>query len=185
MTRRILTMLAIAMRLRFVLPTAQRADTPSNTDQTAQAATDMANAANKLLDALSADQKAKITIPFDDPERENWQYMPMARKGVPLKEFSADQQTLVTNLLKSGLSDDGYDRIDHIIHTLEPILHEQEKSDTRDPGAYYTTIFGTPGPAGNWGWRFEGHHITLNFTIHDGAVVSVLPMFAKRKRPPP
>jgi hypothetical protein len=83
----------------------------------------------------------------------------------------------VNALLKSALSDGGYQRIDHIIHTLEPILHDREKSDTRDPGAYYLTIFGTPGPTGNWGWRFEGHHITLNFTIHDGQVIGVLPMF--------
>lgn len=175
MTRRILTTLAIVM-FAFASLTA-RGDTPANNDQTAQAAADMANAANKLLDSLSPDQKAKIAIPFDDPERENWQYMPMPRKGVPLKEFSIEQQVLVNNLLKSALSDGGFQRIDHIIHTLEPILHEQEKSDTRDPGAYYTTIFDTPGQTGNWGWRFEGHHITLNFTIHDGQVVGVLPMF--------
>lgn len=175
MTWRILTMVAIGM---FAFgPVIARGEAAATNDQTAQAATDMADAANKLLDALSADQKAKIAIPFDDPERENWQYMPMARKGVPLKEFSGEQQELVNGLLKSALSDGGFQRIDRIIHTLEPILHEQEKSDTRDPGAYYTTIFGTPGSNGNWGWRFEGHHITLNFTIHDGQVVGVLPMF--------
>ena len=35
----------------------------------------------------------------------------------------------------------------------------------RDPEKYHLTVYGTPDPAKRWGWRFEGHHLSLNFTL--------------------
>src|SRR5262249_14020267 len=41
----------------------------------------------------------------------------------------------------------------------------------------FVSIFGTPGASGSWGWRVEGHHVSLNFTIVDGALVAATPQF--------
>ena len=46
----------------------------------------------------------------------------------------------------------------------------------RDPQWYFLSIFGEPGKKGKWGWRFEGHHLSMNFTLHDGVLVSATPM---------
>ena len=46
----------------------------------------------------------------------------------------------------------------------------------RDEGAYYIAIYGKPVENGVWGWSFEGHHISLNFTITDGHI-STTPRF--------
>jgi hypothetical protein len=48
----------------------------------------------------------------------------------------------------------------------------------RDPTKYFFTVFGQPSAAGNWGWRVEGHHISLHFLVSKGAVVASTPSFA-------
>ena len=47
----------------------------------------------------------------------------------------------------------------------------------RDPELYYLTIFGKPEDRGKWGWRIEGHHLSLNFTLEDGKIVAATPAF--------
>ena len=47
----------------------------------------------------------------------------------------------------------------------------------RDPGLYYLRIFGEPAAQGIWGWRFGGHHVSLNNLVVDGALVSTTPCF--------
>ena len=48
----------------------------------------------------------------------------------------------------------------------------------RDPSVYFFTVFGQPSATGNWGWRVEGHHISLHFAVSKGAVVASTPSFA-------
>jgi hypothetical protein len=42
---------------------------------------------------------------------------------------------------------------------------------------YYLSIFGSPTTNTTWGWRFEGHHLSLNCTLVDGKLFSVTPSF--------
>jgi hypothetical protein len=53
----------------------------------------------------------------------------------------------------------------------------EKQSPRRDPELYFFSIFGTPNPRGPWGWRVEGHHLSANFTINDGRVLSATPSF--------
>ncbi|MEW3591232.1 DUF3500 domain-containing protein, partial [Pseudomonas aeruginosa] len=46
----------------------------------------------------------------------------------------------------------------------------------RDPDRYYVSIFGTPGRF-PWGWRFEGHHLSLNVALPAAANIAVTPFF--------
>ncbi|MGJ8633890.1 MAG: DUF3500 domain-containing protein [Luteolibacter sp.] len=140
-------------------------------------ATEMATAATAFLTSLDKTQITKAHIPFVSEERENWGYVPRARNGLPLSELTAPQHALVNDLLKSALSETGLHKTNTII-ALEALLREIEKRPAlRDPGAYFTTIFGNPAPTGTWGWRFEGHHISLNYTIVDGKPASLTPSF--------
>jgi hypothetical protein len=60
---------------------------------------------------------------------------------------------------------------------LERILGELENNpEYRDPGQYFVSIFGTPSSEAPWGWRFEGHHLSLNFSTL-GAEIAVTPAF--------
>jgi hypothetical protein len=145
----------------------------------------MARAARGFLETLNDEQRAQTIFPFDHPERYNWHFVPLqdqnrkpTRKGLSLEAMNAKQRNAALELIRSGLSLDGFRRATTIM-SLEEILREQEKGGTlvRDPDWYFFTIFGDPGATGRWGWRVEGHHLSLNFTIENGQVVAATPMF--------
>jgi hypothetical protein len=171
------TFLAVTTLISLVAPAfAQEAPAQIGAGHAASAV--MAKAANSLLEKLSGDQKAKAVFQFGDEERKNWHFIPRERKGLPLKDMSPDQRTLAMELAKTGLSDEGYKKAT-LIMSLEGVLREMEKDTTgkRDPEKYYVSIFGTPGGKSPWGWRFEGHHLSLNYSSVAGAAPSMTPSF--------
>ncbi len=142
-----------------------------------QVATEMADATNAFIDSLDEEQKAKAVFPFESDQRENWGFVPRERKGLPLEEMNEKQTALVRSLLKTILSDSGQKKTDTIM-ALEAFLGEIEKRpDYRNPEAYFTSVFGEPSPTGTWSLRYEGHHLSLNYTVVDGKQVSVTPSF--------
>jgi hypothetical protein len=140
----------------------------------------MSEAANKFLETLSARQKAETQFLFDEQERYNWHYIPKNRKGISLNDLNDDNRKAAMNLLRTALSDTGYDKTLAIIK-LEAVLKEVEgrssNDDYRDPGKYYFSIFGKPVADSIWGWRLEGHHISLNFSTEHNRLVSGTPGF--------
>jgi hypothetical protein len=101
----------------------------------------------------------------------------MARQGLPLKDMNPAQHDLALALLRTGLSRAGMTRAEAII-SMELVLKELENGAARrNPTLYYVTIFGTPAADKSWGWRFEGHHLSFNFTIVDGEHVFFAPSF--------
>ena len=140
----------------------------------------MAAAADQFVQSLSASQKAKAQFSFDDEERYNWHYIPKQRNGIMLKELSTAQLNKAMALLRTGLSDTGYTRASSIIE-LETVLKEVEgrpaTDDYRDRGKYHFSVFGDPATDSIWGWRLEGHHISLNFSSANNQIVSGTPGF--------
>src|SRR5947207_2709852 len=147
-------------------------------DASGAVAGEMTAAANNFLATLTADQAAKATYPLSDKERFNWHFIPRERKGLSFKEMAPEQKHLATALLSTGLSHRGYLKASTIM-SLEQVLRdlEQGKGPTRDPELYFVTIFGKPGAHGTWGWRVEGHHLSLNFLLAEGNEISVTPSF--------
>ena len=115
---------------------------------------------------------------FDSPERLNWHFIPRAARALPIKELSPEQRRLAFGLIQSGLAASGFLKATTIM-SLEQILKELEKGSgpVRDPELYYLTIFGKPSDRGKWGWRVEGHHLSLNFVLEDGKIVAATPAF--------
>lgn len=138
----------------------------------------MATAADRLLATLSSEQSAKARYAYDAPERLDWHFIPRPRKGLPIKEMRSEQRALAFGLIESGLAGSGYLKATTIM-SLEAVLKEMEqgRGPTRDPELYYLTIFGNPSDRGKWGWRVEGHHLSLNFTIEDGKITAATPAF--------
>lgn len=141
-------------------------------------ASTMTEAANRFLASLTAEQKAKATFKFEDAERGNWFFVPIERKGLPLREMQPYQKHLASALLSAGLSQSGYMKAVSIM-SLEDVLKMMEKDDgeRRNPEKYYFSIFGTPGEDNTWGYRVEGHHISQNFTVVRGKVVDAPSFF--------
>jgi hypothetical protein len=137
----------------------------------------MTDAAKAYLTALTPEQRTRTQFAFDADERQNWHFIPLEepkpRKGVPLREMSSAQKHLAEALLVAGLSQQGVIKA-HTIMSLDQVLKDQEKGKgpERDPEKYYVSIFGDPSEQGTWGYRFEGHHLSFNFTIVNGKIAS-------------
>ena len=137
----------------------------------------MKSAADAFLGSLDDAKRAKAAFPFASDQRENFRFTPQTRTGLPLEDMDEAQQAAAMKLLEAALSEKGKLKAMQVI-TLEGVLLEMEKRpDFRDPGKYYVSIFGKPGDAKGWGWKFEGHHLALNYTVANGKEFSVTPSF--------
>ena len=151
--------------------------------QAPPAAAPMTDAAAKFLGSLDADQKKAAVFAYDDDHHAKWYFTPQqankqsTRKGLRLDKLTADQKAAAFTLLKSGLSASGYEQATTIV-SLENLLAELEPkgANTRNPDWYFVSLFGEPTSTGKWGWRFEGHHLSVNFTLEKGTVVASTPL---------
>ncbi len=143
-----------------------------------QTGSQMATAARRVVTSLDRDQLAAATFDFDSPERLNWHFIPRPRKGLSVKAMTPAQRSLTFGLIHTGLGAAGFLKATTIM-SLEQVLRDLEKGSglVRDPELYFLTLFGKPSDRGEWGWRIEGHHLSLNFTLKDGKIVSATPTF--------
>ena len=138
----------------------------------------MSTAADAFISSLSADQRARATFAFEDEQRLDWHFIPRPRKGIPFKELDATQRLLGNALMSAGLGQRGLIRVATIM-SLDAILREMEqgKGPVRDPELYFLSIFGDARSGKPWGWRVEGHHVSLNFTLLEGKYIASTPAF--------
>ncbi len=133
--------------------------------------------ADKFLSSLSPEQRAKAEKTFSDDYRKNWRFVPATREGINLGDLTPAQSILAADLLKSALSGQGFKKIE-TIKSLEDVLFELEGGNKgRDKRLYTFTFFGRPSLTEPWAWRYEGHHVSLNFTYRKGVLVSSTPQF--------
>jgi Protein of unknown function (DUF3500) len=154
-----------------------------------RSASAMRSAASAFLASLTAEQRATATFDFDSAERTRWNFIPpqaFPRKGLTFKAMTEAQREKAHALLKTGLSQRGYMTAASIMD-LENTLGGIERAARgaglnaenfpREPLEYYVSVFGTPSEKGTWGWRVEGHHVSIRFALVDGNVDVGAPSF--------
>ena len=132
----------------------------------------------EFLNSLSSEQKNKIVLEFEHETRKEWTFLPISdsRDGLLIRNLDSEQKNLLQKLLQSYLSEDGYRKTKSIIE-LELILRDIENGNRmRDPELYVIAFYGMPGLDEIWGWKFEGHHISLNYTTVSNKL-SIAPRF--------
>ena len=147
-------------------------------------AQDVSEKASDFLNTLSPELKSRALFSLDDSERFNMNFVPIARKGPTFHDFNDIQRKAALDLLRASLSQEGFRKTNDIME-LEKVLiiiendrfKTPESKSARDPLNYHFSIFGNPTPTGIWGWRFEGHHISLNFMSANGKISSSTPSF--------
>lgn len=138
--------------------------------------------ASAFLKSLPPELRAKASFPLDAPERLVWNFVPMERVGVSLLKLDDAQSELLGPLLATALSPEG------LLTARGAIKHENilrrveteagvANASRRDPGLYYTAVFGKPAASAPWAWRFEGHHLSINVSEVPAAPPIVAPMF--------
>ncbi len=151
------------------------------------AADAMATAATAFLTSLDGEQADIARFDFNAKERTEFHFVPdnnfaatygYPRPGLTYRRMQGQQRHLADALLTTGLSASGM-RKAKTIQSLEDILRIQEGDLTgrRDPLKYYFSVYGEPGSEGSWGWRAEGHHMSVHFTVDDGELVATSPTF--------
>lgn len=151
------------------------------------AAEAMADAATAFLRSLDGEQADIARFDFNAKERTEFHFVPdnnfaqtygYPRPGLTYRRMQGQQRHLADALLTTGLSASGM-RKAKTIQSLEDILRIQEGDLTgrRDPLKYYFSVYGEPGAEGSWGWRTEGHHLSVHFTINDGELIASSPTF--------
>ena len=137
----------------------------------------MRTAAAALIAAVDARQRERLVLAFTDAKRTDWHYTPRSRPGLSFADLDAAQRERVHGLLKSALSALGHRKVVNIVE-LEVVLRELETFGLlRDPQKYSVVVFGAPDAKNAWGWRFEGHHLSLSFTLRGDAAVATTPSF--------
>src|SRR5215213_7658950 len=153
-----------------------------------QVAADMAEAARAWLDILDLEQRSigRGVAPADDPtdnERRRWFYTPTDHGGLTFHAQQPAQQRAAMRLVATGLSTPGYVTVatiiglENVLDQVEGFVTRFDRERGRDPGLYYLRVFGEPGGTGVWGWRFGGHHVSLNNLVVHGALVATTPCF--------
>ncbi|MDH3598761.1 MAG: DUF3500 domain-containing protein [Candidatus Tectomicrobia bacterium] len=138
---------------------------------------DMVRRARDLIEKLTDAQRRQVLYPFEADERRDWHYFPRSRPGVALRDMTAGQQERVWALLGAGLSEQGLEKTRDMIRT-EAILGDLTgRRQYRDPANYAIVLFGDPASEKPWSWRFEGHHLSLTFTVIPGHGIAVTPAF--------
>ncbi len=147
----------------------------------------MALVANAWLGSLNDEQRARAVFEFASEERENWHFIPREREGLPMLDMTPQQRLLAQALLSTGLGESGIMKavtimsLEEVLYQMEGVTQEEPKRsqvrERRNPEKYFVSIFGKPEATGTWGWRVEGHHLSLNFTVKDGRLLRATPSF--------
>ena len=133
----------------------------------------------KLLSSLSQEQRIIVCYPLDHISKSQWHFLPGSmepRAGIQLSALNDQQKKMVYNLLQSSLSETGYTKTLKIIDLENVLLEMSGNSKMRDPEKYSVAFYGNPQKDSLWAWSFEGHHLSLNFTVFNG-VTSIAPQF--------
>ena len=147
----------------------------------------MAKSATLLVESLNRMQRSYTVFPFASSHRGEWHYFPeggftaeygYVRNGITFNQMDPKQAHFANALLGAGLSSAGFVKAKKVM-ALEEIVRviEDDTSGHRDANQFHFTIFGDPTPEGTWGWRVEGHHLSLHYTIQNGELVSSTPTF--------
>jgi len=138
---------------------------------------DMRRRATDLLSGLSGETADQARCAFDDDAARRWiEYRPRPRPGVSLADLDVAGRKAAHRLLATALSTHAFAQATGVM-ALEEVLDRAEGYGRgRHSDDYRVVVFGDPAPDAVWGWRFEGHHLSVSVTLA-GDLVSAAPVF--------
>lgn len=161
----------------------------------AQSKTDMVKVTNDFLESLSPDERNNVLFNMEDSIRTQWTNLPIGlapRKGLRYGDLSEKSKVSFHKILSTIFSSQGYLKtfaimqVDDILHEIFEIAHERNQIDEQtigfirklnwDYGNYFIAILGNPSMEDIWGFKFEGHHISINLTVTKDSF-SMTPLF--------
>ncbi len=158
--------------LAFLLVVSPLAHSAATELAATRAADRVVAAAEAFIATLGAEEREAALRDFDHDDRYSWYFTPVERNGLPLRDMSFEQRSAALALLQAVTSGQGFQKATGVMRLEEILAGIENNPVRRDPENYHFWVFGTPSIREPWGWRFEGHHVSLNFTSAGGVVVS-------------
>ena len=139
-----------------------------------------------LFNSFSKMQSISGKLSFTDTARIQWNNLPVglrSRAGASIGNMTDEQRILLHRILSVSLSSQGYLKATGIMHLddlldryADSMFYRKEVNDTTykflkdllwSHKNYYFAFFGNPNDA-VWGFKLEGHHLSVNFTFVNG-----------------
>ncbi len=154
---------------------------------TGPVAKEMTAAATSLLESLPSADRDEASYPFDDGERFDLRLAPFFLDGMELADMNEPAASRLGDLLEASLGPVGRQKADAIRALEDEVVRMEEENawhialfariaGVRGEGAYFLSTYGDPSADDRWGYRFDGHHLSVNFTVV-GDDVSSTPLF--------
>jgi hypothetical protein len=148
-----------------------------------------------FIESLTPIQKKMGMLHFADTARVQWNNLPVglrARAGISMGSMTDEQRMMIHRILSASLSSQGYLKstsimhLDNLINIYYDTLFQRKAFDEKthqflkdlkwSNQNYYFALFGNPKTDSIWGYKLEGHHLSLNFSFNHQHL-SVTPMF--------
>jgi hypothetical protein len=141
-------------------------------------AADLIARTDEFLASLAPDQRQAASFAWDGKEWRGWNYFgsrDFIKPGLRLEQMSAPQKEAAWDVLASVLSSAGLEKAKNVM-TLQDVLAAQGNgAGTRSSERFSFAVFGSPAPTRSWGFRIEGHHLSLSIAVRDGRIIAVTP----------
>ncbi|KAF4975665.1 hypothetical protein FZEAL_7555 [Fusarium zealandicum] len=142
----------------------------------------MADAAQRAIQAASAEEREALLKPIDAREWRSWLNPEIYafRHGVRLEEASERLVTSLHGLMKASLSPAGYEKASGCMKVNQFLGEVVDGQGVLNENSYNFVIFGDPSPEKPWGWQLFGHHLCMNcFVVGTQMVISPVFMGAE------
>jgi hypothetical protein len=127
--------------------------------------------------ALLTRAPAAARAPFDDDAVRRWiEYRPRRRPGACLTDLDPGTRKAAHRLLATALRPHAFAQAMTIMGLEEVLDRAEGYGRSRHSNDYWVIVFGDPATDERWGWRFEGHHLSVTMTV-DGDTVFPTPVF--------
>jgi hypothetical protein len=184
-----LTMLLIvACSKKDASDTTTTTDTTDTTTTTTDCSTASSSAAKVVCLAtafkatLSSTQITTLQVDYTATNAVKWSNLPCGsscRNGLQLTNLTTAQVTAALAIVEAAsgtVTDEGYSEIKQIM-AADDVLQAAGGGSGYSSGIYFIAFLGTPALTGTWQLQFGGHHLAVNITYTDGAVVGATPRF--------
>lgn len=114
----------------------------------------------------------KFNFGYQSPERRKFKRFPGEREGIKITDLKSNQRIQLNDLLNDLLSGQGYLKLIGIISNEDASARADDELGREK---YWFTFFGEPKDNKNWGFRFEGHHASFNFSFYGDKLISGTP----------
>ncbi len=156
--------------------------------------TEIRKSVASFVDGLTPLQKKRALVGFADTMRTEWNNLPVglrARVGINIGSLTDVQRKSLHRILSAALSSQGYLKATGVMHMdnllnmyydtllqrkeINEDLHSRMRALQWSHKQFYLAIFNLPSDS-IWGFKLEGHHLSLNFTFHQQQL-AVTPFF--------